>query len=105
MKTAKDYIERMRSDKEFVAQMREKIKAAQDAGEKDSFAAVSRAARELGYDVSPEQVREISRLNEDVSEEELGKIAGGTSCTALISWVSIVSTLSVTVSVSETVPD
>ena len=80
MKTAKEYIERMRSDKEFAAQMSEKVKALQEAGEKDVFGAVSKAAKELGYEISPEQVKEINKPNEDISEEELGKLAGGTSC-------------------------
>ena len=95
MKTAKEYIERMRSDKDFAAQMNEKVKALLDAGEKDAFAAVSKAAKELGYEISPEQVREINKPNEDVSEEELGKLAGGTSCTAAIAtavmWASAAS--------------
>ena len=80
MKTAKEYIERMRSDKDFAAQMSEKVKALLDAGEKDVFVAVSKAARELGYEISPEQVKEINKPNEDISEEELGKLAGGTIC-------------------------
>lgn len=89
MKTAKEYIERMRSDKDFAAQMSEKAKALLAAGEKDAFAAVSKAAKELGYEISPEQVREINKPNEDVSEEELGKLAGGTSCIALTVVVSV----------------
>ena len=80
MKTAKEYIEKMQSDKDFVAQMSEKVNAAKAAGTEDLFVAVSAAAKELGYDVSPEQVKEISNQNEDISEEELGKVAGGTSC-------------------------
>ena len=80
MKTAKEYIERMQNDKDFAAQLGEKVRVAQEAGEKDLFAAVSGAAKELGYDVSPEQVKEISEQSEDISEEELGKVAGGTSC-------------------------
>ena len=81
MKTAKEYIEKMQNDKDFVAQMSEKVKDAQEAGAKDVFTAVSAAAKELGYDVSPEQVKEISAQNEDISEEELGKVAGGSTCT------------------------
>ncbi|MBR3237569.1 MAG: hypothetical protein IKF99_03935 [Oscillospiraceae bacterium] len=89
MKTAKEYVERMRGDKAFAAQMNEKVKALLDAGEKDAFSAVSKAAKELGYEISPEQVREINKPNEDVSEEELGKLAGGTSCIALTVVVSV----------------
>ena len=84
MKTAKEYIEKMQSDKEFAAQMSEKAKALLAAGEKDVFAAVSKAAKELGYEISPEQVMEINKSGEDISEEELGKIAGGTSCIQIL---------------------
>ena len=74
MKTAKEYVERMHSDKEFAAQLREK----------DIFVAISKAVKELGYEVSPEQVMEINKSGEDISEEELGKIAGGTSCIQIL---------------------
>ena len=84
MKTAKEYIERMQSDKDFAAQIAEKVKAAKDTGAEDLFAAVSAAAKDLGYEISPEQVKEISAQSEDISEEELGKVAGGTSCSPFI---------------------
>ena len=42
MKTAKEYIEKMQNDKDFVAQMSEKVKDAQEAGAKDVFTAVCR---------------------------------------------------------------
>ncbi len=93
MKTAREFIERMRADGAFVDQMREKFKAATEAGEKDVCAAASKAAKELGYDVSPEQVREITQQNEEITPEELGKIAGGTSCTTAALSGTIISTM------------
>ena len=75
MKTAKEYIERMQADKEFGAQMQQKILAAKQAGAEDLFAAASAAAKELGYEISPEQVKEITGQSEDISDEELGKLA------------------------------
>ena len=51
MKTAKEYIERMQSDKDFAAQMQEKVKAAKDAGVEDLFSAISTGAKELGYEI------------------------------------------------------
>ena len=84
MKTAKEYIERMQSDKDFAAQMQEKVKAAKDAGVEDLFSAISTGAKELGYEISPEQLKEIQNQSEDVSEEELGKLAGGSSCPFLV---------------------
>ena len=78
MKTAKEYIERMQSDKEFAAQVKEKVKAAKDAGAEDLFAVTSAAAKELGYEISAEQLKEIvASSSEDISEEELSMVAGG----------------------------
>ena len=77
MKTAKDFIEKMQSDKDFTAQVKEKVKAAKDAGAEDTFAAISTVSKELGYEISPEQLKEIENQSEDVSDEELGKVAGG----------------------------
>jgi sugar phosphate isomerase/epimerase len=45
MKTAKEYIERMQSDKEFAAQMSEKAKALLAAGEKDVSFLLEHASR------------------------------------------------------------
>ena len=78
MKTAKEYIERMQSDEDFVAQIKEKVRPAKDAGAEDMFAVTSAAAKELGYEISAEQLKEIvASASEDISDEELGKIAGG----------------------------
>ena len=99
MKTAKEYIERMQSDKAFFAQMGEKVKAAKDAGAEDLFAAASAAAKELGYEISPEQVKEITGQSEDISEEDLGKVAGGTSCLGLMTPI-LMSTVSATIGIS-----
>ena len=77
MKTAKEFIEKMQSDKDFTAQVKEKVKAAKDAGAEDTFAAISTVSKELGYEISPEQLKEIENQSEDVSDEELGKVAGG----------------------------
>ena len=48
MKTAKEFIEKMQSDKDFTAQVKEKVKAAKDAGAEDTFAAISTVSKELG---------------------------------------------------------
>ena len=83
----------MQSDKDFAAQTAEKVKAAKDAGAEDLFAAASAAAKELGYEISPEQIKDISAQSEDISEEELGKVAGGTSCTPVCIAASIMTTM------------
>ena len=50
----------------------------------ETRARIMAAVKELGYEVSPEQVMEINKSGEDISEEELGKIAGGTSCIQIL---------------------
>ena len=77
MKTAKEFIEKMQSDRDFAARMGEKVNAAKEAGASDLFAVVSDAAKDLGYEISPEQVKELSARSEDISQEELVKVAGG----------------------------
>ena len=78
MKTAKEFIEKMQSDKDFTAQVKEKVKAAKDAGAEDTFAAINTVSKELSYEISPEQIKEIvASASEDISDEELGKVAGG----------------------------
>lgn len=47
------------------------------------------AAAEMGYEVSKEELDEIvDAESEDISEEELGKIAGGTSCLTAVTVIS-----------------
>ena len=79
MKTAKEYMDRIGSDGDFAAQIAKKLEAAAASGAEDMFAAVSRAAAELGYEISPEQLKEFAKeqQGEGLSDEELSKIAGG----------------------------
>ena len=85
MKTAKEFMEKLQSDEAFAAQLKDKA-----AGAEDKLSAICDAAKELGYEISPEELKEISAQSEDISEEEIGKISGGTgvSYQEMFSWVT-----------------
>ena len=75
MKTAKEFMDKLQSDEAFATQLREKVKDAED-----KLSAICDFAKEQGYDINPDQLKEIIQAqSEDLSEEELGKLAGGTS--------------------------
>ena len=84
MKTAKEFIEKLKNDEAFAKQVSEGINGKKAAGAKDYTEALLPVAAELGYEITVEQVEAMmAKQSEAVSEEELGKAAGGTSCTAL----------------------
>ena len=81
MKTAKEFIEKLRTDEVFAKQVNEGIQKKKDAGAKDYVDAILAVAAELGYEVTREQVEGLrAKQEESISEEELGKAAGGTLC-------------------------
>ena len=84
MKTAKEFIEKISSDEAFAKAVNEAIQAKKNAGAKDYTEALLPVAASLGYEITAEQVEEfLARQSEVISEEELGKAAGGTSCASL----------------------
>ena len=92
MKTAKEFIERIQTDEAFAKEVNEKIQAKKDAGAKDYTEALLPVAAGLGYEVTKEQVEALRvKQSEVLTEEELGKAAGGTSCWAVVASVFSVS--------------
>ena len=84
MKTAKEFLEKLKNDEAFAKQVNEGIQAKKAAGAKDYTEALIPVAAELGYEITAEQVEAFSaKQSETISEEELGKAAGGTSCQQL----------------------
>ena len=81
MKTAKEFVERLQNDEAFVKAVNDGIEARKNAGAKDYTEALIPVAAELGYEITVEQVEALrKKQSEVISEEELGKVAGGTSC-------------------------
>ena len=85
MKTAKEFIEKMKSDEAFAKLVNDGIEAKKAAGAQDYTEALIPVAAELGYEITQEQVEALlAKQSEAIGEEELGKAAGGTSCTFAI---------------------
>ena len=91
MKTAKDFFERLKADETFAKEFAETLKAKREAGVSGLYETVIPAAEESGYSVSREELDEfISSQESELSEEELGKVAGGSELfTIVISLVTI----------------
>ena len=84
MGTAKEFIERVQSDTAFVEKVNKQILALGEAGETDIFAAVCKVAGTEGYEITLDQIKEMStRQNGELTEEELEKVAGGSMATTL----------------------
>ena len=99
MKTSKEFFERLQSDEEFAKEVAEKAKEKVDAGETDYKAIWIPIAAEYDYEIKGEELDELySKATVALSEEDLGKVAGGTSpLTLTIGIASTVATISVAI--------
>ena len=83
MKTSKEFFERLQSDEAFAKEIREAAFAKAEAAEKDEEAykeILISVAAENGYELTGEELEEIYQSRtEALTDEELGKVAGGTS--------------------------
>ncbi|MBR5088791.1 MAG: hypothetical protein IK093_05135 [Ruminiclostridium sp.] len=81
MKTAKELFERLKTDEAFAKEFSEALTAKREAGAKSVYETFIPAATERGYELSKEELDEVLNAQEaELSPEELGKAAGGTSC-------------------------
>ncbi len=104
MGSFKDYIEKMKNDEAFAGEVRNAI--AGRVGEKPDIETVDKVsvevAAEKGFDITVEDLQKYrEELSETISEEELGKVAGGFSCgwavfsLAFISMTGLIASMSV----------
>ena len=103
MKTAKDFLEKLQSDEAFAKEAGEKARAMIDAGEKDYKVLWGSIAAEYGYELTDEELDEwYKAASAELSDEELGKVAGGT--TPLLAVTSVlVSGISLSVAITYTI--
>lgn len=81
MKTAKELFERLKTDAAFAKEFTEALNAKREAGAKSYYETIIPAAEERGYAVTKDDIDEMLKAQEaDLTPEELGKVAGGTSC-------------------------
>ena len=94
MKSAKEFLERLNSDPDFAKEFSQKMLEKKEAGAKDQYDAIIPIAAELGYEITADQIKKVNEAaTEELSEEELGKVAGGTSCYTLYAISSVVITM------------
>lgn len=82
MASASELFSRLREDPEFVNGFAAKVKAVMESSEDkdDNVSAIIKTASEYGYEVTPEDIEaQKTQLSEELSEDELGKVAGGST--------------------------
>ncbi len=84
MKTAKEFMQDLKDDETLMTAFRNHVKDRQETGETDYKAIIISFADEKGYAVTEEELDDLYEANAaELSEEELGKVAGGTNMTAI----------------------
>ena len=102
MKTSKEFFERLQTDEVFAKEIGEKAKEKVEAGERDYKKLWIPLAEQYGYELTDEEIDEIQeKMATELSDEELGKVAGGT-WTFLIMTSVYVTVISATVSLTLT---
>lgn len=99
MKTSKEFWDRMANDEVFAKTVREEVAARREAGADNYYDTLIPVAADQGYELTKEELDEIMKTcTSELSEEELGKVSGGTSCPVL--WTMIgaasIATLAIT---------
>ena len=88
MKTAKELFTRIQSDDAFAKEFGDKLRERKQAGSTSQYDTLIPVAAEYGYEVTESQIDAISNgIEDELSEEELGKVAGGTSCLTALTFV------------------
>lgn len=99
MKTSKEFIERLNSDKAFNEELNEKLKAKRESGATSVYETLIPAASELGYTITEEEVDAMkAQAESELSEEELGKVAGGGSCFVVPFIITVAFTITIIIS-------
>ena len=81
MKTSADLFDRLATDEAFAKEFAKAVSDMREAGAMNSNETILSVAEGFGYSVSKEELDKIiDEQDSELSEEELGKVAGGTSC-------------------------
>lgn len=100
MKTTKEFFDRIGTDEAFAKEVNEAIAVRREAGAGSYYETIIPVAEERGYTVTAGDLDEMySKVSAEMSEEELGKTAGGTSCMPLGAGISLSVTIITTMSV------
>lgn len=89
------FLERLQNDPGFAAEVNDAVRAKIGDGQPDIEsvrAAIAEAANDMGYEMTKQQADDLELIHSgELSEEELGKVAGG--CTPLLGIGFILATL------------
>lgn len=98
MAGTKELFERLANDQAFAEQFTAAVSARREAGAASYYETVIPVAAEFGYEVKPEELDKINEQQAEVlTDDELGKVAGGTSCLTVIATISAVTSVCATV--------
>jgi len=109
VKTSKEFFDRLRTDKDFADEISVALQQKREVGAKSYYETLIPVANERGYELSREDIDSaFTQSADEMSEEELGKIAGGTSClpatlgvSASITILSIATAISATMELTD----
>lgn len=84
MKTSKEFFDRLKTDEAFVKEVETGLAAKREAGAANYYETFIPVAADLGYEITEKDLDDaLSSASEELSEEDLGKVSGGTSCVGI----------------------
>lgn len=90
MGTAKEFLQRLNDDQAFANEVAEAIKEKREAGATNYYETIIPVAAERGYEVTEDDLDKMNDIQSEVlNDEELGKVAGGTSCLGALATFAI----------------
>lgn len=100
MKTSQEFWKRLAEDEVFAGLVSEEAKAKREAGASNYYETIIPIANEHGYELTAEELQAVmEKQSAELSEEELGKVAGGTSCPVLTTFISVTSIVSLAITI------
>ena len=94
MKTSKEFFERLQTDEAFAKEINETVKEKLDEGLTDYKEMWIPLAEKYGYELTAEELDEMyKKISAEMSDEELGKVAGGTTPVCISATLASVASL------------
>jgi len=98
VKTFKDFLDRVTSDEAFADEINTAAAEKREEAAKKVNEILIAVAKERGYEITEQELKEyMSSQVTELSEEEMGKVAGGTVIPVVTATIAIVSTVVATV--------
>ncbi len=103
MKSSNDFFQRLKTDEAFAKDVADAIQKRREEGATNYYETFIPVAEERGYEITKEELDALYEAQTaEMSEEELGKVAGGASCFVVVTFITVISvSASVIVSLNE----